>query len=327
MPRKRKPRAGSMQFWPRVRAKRHYARVRSYKDSETAVVKGFAGYKVGMTHIQFNDPRKNSPTKGEIVNFPVTVVECPPIKVYGVRFYKKGNKGLEVATEIVTKADKELSRKIPATKKEGKLDLIKPEEYLEARLLVYTQPKLTGIGKKKPEIFELPIGGEIETQISYAKEVLGKEIKIEDIFKAGQQVDIAGITTGKGFSGAIKRFGIHRTRHKSEKGIRTAGSLGGWKGQGHFMYRVPAPGKMGFHQRREFNKLILKIGNNPEEINPKGGFVKYGNVKNTYILLKGGVVGPSNRIVRFNIATRPNDKYEGFAPDIKYVSLESKQGN
>jgi len=326
MPRIRNPRSGSMQFWPRVRSKRHYARVRYHPRGKNVNLTGFAGYKAGMTHILFNDSRKNSPSKGELVSFPVTVIECPPLKVYGVRFYKQSNLGKRVATEVLAKSDKELSRKIPTVKKTTDMAKLNFADYSEIRLLVYTQPKLTGIGKKKPEIFEIALGGSVEEQFTFAKENISKEISVKDIFKVGQQVDIHAITKGKGFSGAIKRFGIHRTSHRSEKGIRTAGSLGGWKGQGHFMYRVPAPGKMGFHQRTEFNKLILKIGSTPEEINPDGGFVKYGNVKNDFILIKGGVAGSVNRIVRFNIASRPNPKFEGFVPEIKMISTESKQG-
>ena len=44
------------------------------------------------------------------------------------------------------------------------------------------------------------------------------------------------------------------------------------------------------------------------------------------MLIKGGLAGSTNRIIRFSIAERPNKKYEGFAPDLKLISLESKQG-
>lgn len=316
-----------MQFWPRVRSKRHYARIRYWPGSKENKMLGFAGYKVGMTHISFTDPRKNASTKGEVISYPVTVIECPPIKVYGFRVYKKGLLGTTAAKDFTTKTDKELARKIPASKKESKTDNINPSDYTDVKLLVYTQPKLTGIGRKKPEIFEMGIGGSIEEKLAYAKENLGKEIAIRDILKEGDQVDFHVITKGKGFQGALKRFGIHRTSAKSEKDKRSPGTLGGWVAQGHFMYRVPHAGDMGYHQRMEYNKLIMKIGDKPEEINPTGGFIRYGLVKNNYILIKGGVGGPVNRIVRFSVAVRPNKKYEGFAPEIKSISLKSRQGN
>jgi len=49
---------------------------------------GFAGYKVGMTHaeVTINNPHvKGDPKK--VVS--VTIIECPPIKPFSLRFYKK----------------------------------------------------------------------------------------------------------------------------------------------------------------------------------------------------------------------------------------------
>ena len=90
MPKAHNPRHGSMQFWPRVRAKRIYPRVKGFAPAaKEAKLQGFAGYKAGMTHIIITDSRKNSPTKGEDISVPVTVVECPPVKIAGFRIYKK----------------------------------------------------------------------------------------------------------------------------------------------------------------------------------------------------------------------------------------------
>ena len=91
------------------------------------------------------------------------------------------------------------------------------------------------------------------------------------------------------------------------------------------MYRVAHAGQMGYHQRTEYNKWILKISSNPEELKMKGGFIHYGNVKNSYILIKGSLPGPKKRLIRFNKALRPNKKIPNEAPSIEYVSLESKQ--
>src|SRR5689334_22776794 len=94
------PRHGSMQFWPRVKAKRQYANVRSWTTKSKDPLLGFMGYKVGMTHILGIDTGKNSATKGEEVVMPVTVVECPPLKIAGVRLYKKAYKGTQPAKDI-----------------------------------------------------------------------------------------------------------------------------------------------------------------------------------------------------------------------------------
>ena len=36
---------------------------------------------------------------------------------------------------------------------------------------------------------------------------VGQDIKIEDMFQAGERVDVSGISKGKGFQGTIKRYG------------------------------------------------------------------------------------------------------------------------
>ena len=327
MPKTRSPRRGSLQYWPRKRAKKETPRVRSWAKINEAKLLGFAGYKVGMTHIFYTDNRPHSLTKSSEISCPVTIIECPPLKAVSIKFYKKTNNVLKLVGEVLAdKLDKELSRKIKIPKNvKKKIEDIK--EYDDIRLLVQTQPKLTGIGKKKPELFEVAIGGTKEEKLNYAKEKLGKEIYVHEIFKEGQQIDVHGVTKGKGFQGAVKRFGIGLRSHKSEKTKRGPGSLGPWCGQGHVMWRVAHAGKMGYHLRTEYNKLILKIGDKKEEINQEGGFVGYGFVKNPYILVKGSTIGPVKRLLRFNFAIRPNKKIPEEAPAISYISLSSKQGN
>ena len=322
----RKPRAGSMQFWPRKRAARIYPRVRKWPTDKVAKLLGFAGYKVGMTHIMVTDNIKNSLTKGEDRRFPVTIIECPPIKICSVRFYKKNFNGLYVIGEVFSdKLDKEMVRKINIPKKVSKtFDDYK--EFEDVRVLVYTQPKMAKIGRKKPEVFEVGLGGTKDEKLKFAKDNLGKEIDVSDVFSEGDQVDIHAVTKGKGFQGPVKRFGIKIRFHKGEKSLRNPGSLGGWKAQGHVMYRVAHAGKMGFHTRTEYNKLLIKIGKKPEEINPKGGFVNFGLVKSDYVLMKGSIGGASNRVVRMVKGIRPNKGIPKEAPSINYVSLESRQG-
>ncbi len=318
------PRHGSMQYWPRKRSKRAYARVRSWTEAKEIKSLGLAGYKVGMTHVIVTDNRPNSATKGQDIKMPVTVIECPAVKVASIRFYKNTIKGPRVLTEIfASKIDKELERKIPKPK-EIKTKFEDVKDYDDIRLLLYTQPKLIGI-KKKPEIFEAGLGGSKDEKLAFAKEKLGKEISIDEVFKEGQLIDLHAITKGKGVQGPVKRFGISIKPHKSEKTRRAPGSLGGWKGQGHIMYRVAHAGKMGFHLRTHYNNWLLKIGKKAEEVNPKGGFLRYGFVKNPYILIKGSVQGPAKRLITLAEPIRPNKKIPNQAPTIQYISQESKQ--
>lgn len=299
----RKPRSGSMQFWPRKRAHSEIARVRFVSIPADAKVEGFYGYKAGMVHISFKDTYANSMSKNQVVVKPATVIECPPLKVAGVRFYKISDNKLQAVSDIFSdKIDKELSRSMNVPK--GK-ELTAPD-YDDLRLIVYTVPKLSSLSKKKPEVFEISLGGKKEDKLAYAKEKLGKEIDVSEVFKASQLVDIHGISKGKGFQGPVKRFGVQIRSHKAEKAIRNPGSLGPWRGQQHIMYRVPHAGQTGYHQRTEYNKPLVYLGKDVEKVNPLGGYIRYGNVKSTFLIILGSVIGPKKRMVRLVHAIRPN---------------------
>lgn len=324
MPKTRQPRAGSLQFHPRARSRYSYARIRNWPKSKEAKILGFAGYKVGMTHLLVNDNRQYSLTKGTEIFCPITIVECPPLKAASIRFYKNAQDGPKLVSEMLADSlDKELERKITIPKKKGK----EMPDFDFIRLLCHTQPKLTGIGKKKPEMFEAAIGGDKDKQLAYAKEKLGKEISVAEVFKEGQQLDTHSLTKGKGFQGPVRRFGVQLRHHKSEKSRRNPGSLGPWKSQGHVMWRTAHAGKMGCHLRTEYNKWLVKIGNKADEINANGGFINYGVVQNPYILIKGSVSGVQKSLVRLTDPMRQNKSIPAEAPQIAYVSMESKQGN
>ncbi|MBI3034535.1 50S ribosomal protein L3 [Candidatus Woesearchaeota archaeon] len=324
----RNPRHGSLQFWPRKKASRPYSRVRHFPKVKDARLLGFAGYKVGMTHALVIDNRPASHTKGNEVFTPVTVVECPPIKVASIRFYKKTPYGLKLVSEFFAKADPELSAKVNLPRKadESKLGEYesKIDDFSEIRVNVYTQPKLARVGKKRPELFELAIGGSVREQFNYAKQALGKDIKVQDILKEGQQVDIYAVTRGKGFQGPVKRFGVTLRPHKSEKGNRGPGNLGPWTG--NRSWTVAHAGQMGYHNRMERNKWIIRISEDLNGIRVGGGFPHYGDVKTTYLLLKGSVQGAKKRLVKMICASRKNRILPEHAPQIAYLSLQSKQG-
>jgi len=219
------------------------------------------------------------------------------------------------------KLDKELSKSMNVPKSKEVKDI----EFEDLRLIVYTQPKLTSLGKKKPEIFELAVAGNKEEKLAFAKEKLGKEITVADILKVNDLVDIHGVTTGKGYQGPVKRMGIKIRQAKSEKTKRGPGSLGPWCGQQHFMYRVAHAGQTGYHLRLEYNKAVLAVEDDVSKVNPKGGFVKYGNVKSSYILLAGSVPGPRKRMIRLTPAMRHNPKKKTDSLELVNICIESKQ--
>ena len=315
------PRRGTMQFHPRKRAKRAYARVRYWPAlSNNAVPLGFAGYKVGMTHLIITDNKSTSMTKGEEICMPATIIECPPLKTASIVFYKKDAYGSKVASAVMANnLSKELARKISVPKNiKKKLEDFNPKEYSDIRVLVYTQPKITTIGKKKPELFELKIGGKVEEKYKWAKENLGKEINVKDVIVPGEQIVIHAITKGKGIQGATKRFGTTLRAHKSEKGVRGPANVGSWGS--NRSWAVAHPGQTGYHQRTEENKWVLKIGDNPEDINKKSGYKFYGVVKNNYVLVKGSIPGAPKRLIIMTHAIRPDSHVSKDAPAIEYVS-------
>ncbi|MGM5479976.1 MAG: 50S ribosomal protein L3 [Nanobdellota archaeon] len=327
MAKKANPRHGSMQFWPRVRSRRQYPRVRSLPQSKEAKLSAFAGYKAGMTHVVVRDNDKNSMTKNENISLPVTVIECPPLKVLSVREYTTSGYGRKVSKEYFFKAENQLSRKISVSSfsKAQDLDSIS-ESAVEISVVVYTQPWKSSLKKKKPELFEMPVSGSsLKEKIEFVKSIVEKDIPVQDVLSQHSYVDTRVITTGRGTQGPVKRFGVGLRQKKSEKVVRGPGSLGGWIAQGHSMYRIAHAGTMGYHQRIQYNNYILSLNDDVSVVNPKGGFINYGLLKSSYILVKGSVPGPKRRLV---VLSNPMRKAKQFsAPTLQSVDIESKQGN
>jgi large subunit ribosomal protein L3 len=85
------------------------------------------------------------------------------------------------------------------------------------------------------------------------------------------------------------------------------------------LYTVPQAGQTGYHQRTELNKMILKIGQKPEDVNPSSGFPSYGFVRTEFVLLKGSIPGPAKRLVKLRLAVRAAPG--GKEPQVGYISL------
>ena len=335
MPKHNKPNRGSMAFSPRKRARSETPHISSWAavEGDDPKILGFAGYKVGMSHIMAVDYRKKSTTAGQEIRMPVTIVEIPPMKVIGARGYIQDTYGLRTLTEAwEKKIDKDLERTLPIPKghnAKAAWKKMSDSDLEEVRLLVHTQPRMvTGIPKKRPEIMEMAVGGgSVNAQIEFAKEMMGKEFTMSDFTQEGEMLDAIAVTTGYGFQGHVKRWGVKLLTHKNSKHRRMIGNLGPFS-PGYVVSTVPQAGQTGYHQRTEYNKRLLKIGDNPDEINPKGGFLNYGLVRGNYALLHGSLPGPSKRLIRFRKAVRFHGKKTDsiVAPNITMISQESQQG-
>ncbi|MEW6528939.1 MAG: 50S ribosomal protein L3 [Candidatus Micrarchaeota archaeon] len=292
----RRPRKGSRGFRPRKRAETQVPAMFWPTRDENRVL-GFAGYKVGMTTVTYID-QSESPTKGQEIVGAGTVLEVPPVYVYGIRGY---NHRAIVGEMFATDQAKLRHLNIKQIKKKNEFDENKLDD---VRILVFTQPNKTFMGKKHPERFELALGGKsISDKFSLAKNLVGKELRIKDVFKSGEIIDVVAITKGKGLQGAIKRFGVALQRPKATGKRRHVGTLGQWH-PSYVLYTAPQAGQTGYHKRTELNKLILKISENIDEINPNGGFPHYGFVRNDFMIIKGSVPGPTKRLVKMRVSIR-----------------------
>jgi large subunit ribosomal protein L3 len=311
------PRRGSIAFRPRARAKSLEARVRTWPQlaAEKSSLLGFAGFKAGGIQILTVDDREKTPNFGKQLLNAATVIATPPIRIIGIRAYKHDLYGQHAIFDVYAKdLPKELSRKFDAKSKDDGLS--KAESLLDGAsnvmAVVAVSPNSIGLAQKVPFVFEVAVsGGNIRSQYDYVRSILGKEIKITDVFQIGQNIDVFGITRGKGIEGPITRFGVKRKQHKSRKSVRAVGTLGPIS-PAVVMYTVARQGQRGFHQRTEYNKRILVISNTDKDaensINPSGGFKHFGLVRGDYIVVRGSVPGVPKRLVKMRQPIRAVSK-------------------
>ncbi|MGD8566336.1 MAG: 50S ribosomal protein L3 [Candidatus Bathyarchaeota archaeon] len=334
-PRKKNaPRRGSRSFSPRKHAKSLLARTRHWPEisADAPQLLGFIGYKAGMTHIFKIEDRKRSPTYGKEVIRSATVLETPPMIICAIRTYGRSSKGLQTLTEAWMKDPPEQINRVLTMPEsfdtDDKLKKIgeKFNEVEKIRVLAITQPRQTSISKKVPELMEIEIGGGTsEEQFEYAKGLLGKPIPSTEVFKEGQYVDTIAVTIGKGLQGPVKRWGVRILQRKARKTKRGIATLGPWTPR-RVRSTVPRAGQMGFHQRTEYNKRIVKMGPDGKDVTPKGGFVRYGIVQGSYMVIEGSVPGPEKRPIKLRYPARPPKHAPEESSQAVYLSLESPQG-
>lgn len=297
------PRKGSLQFWPRKRASKLLPSVNwdAIKVNSSKGLKGFICYKVGMASAFVKDNTEHSMTKGKKISVPTTIMECPPMKVLSVRFYKHGKVSKEILADNVDKEMKSVI-KVPK-KKHGKVEDVK--DFDDVRIVAYSQVKKTNI-KKTPDVIEIGLSGNLDDKVNYAKDKINKEIFISEIFESGQVADARGLTKGKGLSGAVSRFGITLKQHKSEKGRRKPGSLGPWH-PARVTFRVPMAGQLGMFTRAVYNNKIIKVGKSGDDKGLKG-ITNFGDVKTDYILIRGSIQGPQKRQILLTYPLRETKK-------------------
>jgi len=307
------PRRGSLAYSPRIRAKSMEARIRAWPklNSEEPKILAHCGFKAGCVQVVSIDDREKVPNAGKQLVSLGTVLVTPPVIILGIRGYSKDHDGRHAEFDVYAEdIPKSISKEITlVNKQENALENAEKrlKRIKEIFAIVAVSPRAAGLEQKKPYVFEASVsGGDIQKQFTHVKEVLGKEIKIDQIFETGATVDVAAITKGKGWQGVIQRWGVKKKQHKSRKTVREVGSLGPISPQS-IMYTVPRAGQMGFHQRVEYDKRIMVMGNSNDKqikINPDGGFKHFGLVKGDFIILKGSVPGTYRRLIKLRSQIR-----------------------
>ncbi len=120
-----------------------------------------------------------------------------------------------------------------------------------------------------------------EFKFENAEEYSVKDEIKADIFAAGDKIDATAISKGKGFQGAIKRYGQHRgpMAHGS-KFHRHQGSNGSATTPGRVFKGKGMPGHMGSKKITVQNLEVVKV-----------------DTDNNLILVKGAVPGPKKSLV------------------------------
>ena len=116
---------------------------------------------------------------------------------------------------------------------------------------------------------------------------VGDTIKV-DVFENGDKVDVSGISKGKGYAGAIKRWGQHRgpMTHGS-KYHRGQGSMGAKSYPGRVFKTKRMPGHMGAVQRTIINVEVVGV-----------------DAEKNMLLIKGSVPGAKGQLLTIKKSTR-----------------------
>ena len=90
---------------------------------------------------------------------------------------------------------------------------------------------------------------------------VGDELKVDELFKVGQAVDVAGVTKGKGFQGTIKRhhFTMGDATHGNSLSHRAPGSIGQRQTPGRVFPGKKMSGHMGAVNQTSMNLEVVRI--------------------------------------------------------------------
>ena len=173
-------------------------------------MKGFIGKKVGMTQI-FDE-------QGQVI--PVTVIEAGPCYVTQIRTAERdGYTAVQLGFE-----------ELP------------PKRNGDSRLNRPSRGHLKRDGMDLPDLRYLR-----EFRVRNLDVEEGQMLKIDDVFVAGERVDVVGTSKGRGYAGTIKRHNFNRgpKTHGQSDRERSPGSIGATSTPGRVFKGMRMAGRMG----------------------------------------------------------------------------------
>lgn len=158
-----------------------------------------------------------------------------------------------------------------------------------------------GAFNQKAQRLSKPVAGHFRKAGVEAKKVLA-EFRVDgelpavgsaitvDHFKAGQTVDISGLTKGRGFQGVMFRwnFGGGRQTHGNSLSHRSLGGTGGRQDPGKVFKGKKMPGHYGVENVTIQNLEVVRV-----------------DTENGLILVKGSVPGNKGSVVAIRDAVKP----------------------
>jgi large subunit ribosomal protein L3 len=114
---------------------------------------------------------------------------------------------------------------------------------------------------------------------------IGQEIKVADVFAAGDVVDVTGTSRGKGFQGVMKRYHFRgfRATHGSHEFFRHGGSIGCRLTPGRVVKGKKMAGHMGSRRVTLQNLTVVGVREDDNVLLIRGG-VPGG--KNGYVIIR-----------------------------------------
>ena len=360
-------RHGSLQFMPRKRSTHHRGRVRSFpadNQSYRPHLTAFIGYKAGCTHVVREVNRQDHKLNKKEVVEAVTIVEAPPMMVVGIVGYIETPRGLRPLTTLWAQhMDESFLRRFyknwyrskkKAFKKYRKnknyeIDQKQVERLKKhckvIRVIAHSQIRKIKIGQKKAHVMEIQVnGGNVSQKVDFAIKLLEKPVPVDKVFKKDENIDIIGVSKGKGYEGVTTRYGVRALPRKTRKGLRKVGCIGAWH-PARVMFTVGRSGQDGYHHRTERNKKIFRIGKSAlteegrsnastesditrKTITPLGGFSHYGTVREDYLMIKGSTVGVPKRVLTLRKSFQPTTSRAALEiTDLKFIDTSSKFGH